>query len=121
MSAAPSLSATFQTDYAWGVLGGRAQVAVNASYTSSYVVSNPSLFGPLAGALANVQRYRQGAYAIVNAQASWTDPSDHYTLAVYVNNLTNTRYQLVTSGGSFGDYRQYNQPVSAGGRISFRF
>lgn len=59
--------------------------------------------------------------ALVNAQASWTDPSDHYTVAVFVNNITNTRFQLVTSGGSFGDYRQFNQPVSAGGRLSYRF
>ena len=27
---------------------------------------------------ANEQRARQGAYALVNASVTWTDPTDHY-------------------------------------------
>ena len=122
MARAPTASATFQTDYSFGLAGGRAQLALNASYSSSFVVNNPSLYGPLAGAaLAGQQRYRQGAYGLLNLQASWTNPSDRYTLGIFANNVTDTRYQLVTSGGAYGDYRQFNQPVTVGGRASIRF
>jgi iron complex outermembrane receptor protein len=122
MARAPSVSATLQVDYGFDLAGGRMVLAANGSYTSSYVVSNPALYGPLAGAaLADEQRYRQSRYAIANVQAAWTDPGQHYTLTVFVNNVTNTRYKLVSSGGAFGDYRQYNQPRSAGVRVGYTF
>ena len=115
MARAPSISATMQTDYSFDLTGGKTQLAANASYSASFVVNNPSLYGPLAGAaLANQQRYRQGAYALLNLQASWTNPTDLFTLTAFVNNVTNTRFKLVTSGGAFGDYRQYNQPGFGG-------
>jgi iron complex outermembrane receptor protein len=122
MARAPTFSATLQADYSFDLFRGRAQLAANGSWTSSYVVNNPSLWGPLAGpALAKQQRYRQPNYGLLNLSARWTDPSDHYTLTVFVNNVTNTRFLLVTSGGSFGDYRQFSQPRSAGVRVGYSF
>lgn len=122
MARAPSFSATFQTDYTFPLANGKLQLALNANYSASYVVSNPSLYGPLAGPdLANKQRYRQGAYAMMNIQANWTDPSDHLTIGVFVNNVTNTRYLIVTSGGTYGDYRNFSQPVQAGVRARVRY
>ena len=86
------------------------------------MVQNPSLYGPLAGpGLANKQRYREPSYALVNAQANWTDPSGHYTIGVYGENITNHRYAIIRSGGAFGDYRQYNEPVTYGVRVGFEY
>lgn len=121
MARAPASSASLQVDYGWDLGGGRARAALNGSYTASYVVNNPSLFGPLAGADAKTQRYRQGAYGLLNAQASWTAPGDQFTITAFVNNATDTRYKMVTSGGSFGNYRQFNQPRSAGVRLGYAF
>ena len=122
MARAPSSSATLQADYSFDFLHGRLRTAVNGTYSASYVVSNPSLYGPLAGAaLADKQRFRQGAYGLGNAQLSWTDASKHYTLTAYLNNFTDKRFKLVTSGGAFGDYRQFSQPRTIGGRIGYAF
>ena len=122
MARAPSFTANTGFDYTIDLAGGRLQFSGNASYTTSYVVANPSLFGPLAGAaLANKQRYRQNGYAIFNAQANWTDPSDHFTLGVYGENLGNKRYNFVLSGGTFGDYSQAIDPISYGVRAGFKF
>ena len=122
MARAPSFTANLGVNYDIDLAGGRLALSGNASYTASYVVANPSLFGPLGPTgLANKQRYRQKAYALANAQINWTDPSDHYTIGVYADNLTNTRYNFVLSGGAFGDYSQGNEPATYGVRGGFKF
>lgn len=122
MARAPSLTANMGVNYETEMAGGRLALSGNVSYTASYVVANPALFGPLGPVgLANKQRYRQKAYALANAQLNWTDPSDHYTIGVYADNLTNTRYNFVLSGGAFGDYSQGNEPATYGVRAGFKF
>jgi iron complex outermembrane receptor protein len=122
MARAPSFAGNIGINYEMDMAGGRLALSGNASYTASYVVANPSLFGPLGPAgLANKQRYRQKGYAIANAQINWTDPSDHLTLGLYADNITNTRYNFVLSGGLFGDYSQGNEPVTYGARVGFKF
>ena len=122
MARAPSFTANLGINYEMDMAGGRLALSGNASYTASFVVANPSLFGPLGPAgLANKQRYRQKAYAIANAQINWTDPSDHVTIGVYADNITNTRYNFILSGGLFGDFSQGNEPVSYGARLGYKF
>ncbi len=122
MARAPSFTGNIGINYEMDMAGGRLALSGNASYTSSFVVANPSLFGPLGPAgMAEKQRYRQKGYAIANAQINWTDPSDHVTIGVYADNITNTRYDFVLSGGLFGDYSQGNEPVSYGVRGGFKF
>ncbi len=122
MARAPSFTANLGITYEMDMAGGRLALSGNASYTSSFVVANPSLFGPLGPAgLANKQRYRQNGYAIANAQINWTDPSDQMTIGVYADNITNTRYNFILSGGVFGDFSQGNEPVSYGVRAGYKF
>ncbi len=122
MARAPSFTANLGVNYELDLAGGRLALSGNGSYTSSFVVANPSLFGPLGPAgLANTQRYRQKAYAIANAQINWTTPDDHVTIGVYGDNITNTRYNFILSGGLFGDFSQGNEPVSYGVRVGYKF
>ena len=122
MARAPSFTGNIGLNYEMDMAGGKLALSGNASYTSSFVVANPSLYGPLGPAgLANKQRYRQKAYAIANAQINWTDPSEHVTVGVYADNITNTRYNFILSGGLFGDFSQGNEPVSYGVRGGFKF
>ena len=89
MARAPSFSGNLGANYKVPLAGGSLNLSANGSYTASFVISNPSLFGPLGPpGLANKQRYRQGSYALVNAQIGWTDPSDQFTVTVYGDNLT---------------------------------
>jgi iron complex outermembrane receptor protein len=122
MARAPSFTGNIGINYEMDLAGGRLAISGNASYTASYVVANPSLYGPLGPAgLADKQRYRQKSYAIANAQINWTDPSEHVSVGIYADNITNTRYNFVLSGGLFGDYSQGNEPVSYGLRAGFKF
>ena len=111
MARAPEFSATLGVNYTIPeVFGGDLEASANVKYTDSYVLNNPSLFGPLAGAAADVQRYRQSAYTLVNAALNWTDPSDKYLVGVWANNLTDEDYQLSRNGSTFGDYGVWASP-----------
>ncbi|HEX7853394.1 MAG TPA: TonB-dependent receptor [Sphingobium sp.] len=121
MARAPTWTFNAGLDYTVDAAGGRLTGTANASYTSSYVVTNPSLYGVNDPTRANQQRYRQGAYGLLNVALSWTDPSERYTIGAYADNVTNTRYALVYSGSGLGDYKQYMDPVTYGVRLGFKY
>ena len=122
MARAPSFTGNAGFTYEHEVAGGKLELSGNINYTTSYVVANASLYGPTGPAgLQTTQRYRQDGYAIANAQINWTNPSDHYTVGLYADNLTNTRYNFVLSGSAFGDYSQGNEPATYGVRAGFKF
>jgi iron complex outermembrane receptor protein len=122
MVRAPNFSANASADYTVPLAGGALLMAANLSYSGSYVIQDPSLYGPLAGAaLSGKQRYRQKALTLLNAHVSWTDPSEHFTLTVYGDNLTNQTYRLSYSGQIFGDYSVKSQPISYGVKLGYKF
>ena len=123
MARAPDFSATLGADYTIDdVLGGSLLFSGNLFYSSSLVVREPSLFGPLApAALRNKQRYRQDGYHVLNAQVRWTDPTDRYTVTVWGTNLTNQEYRISYGGSSFGDHAVYAEPISYGVRLGYSF
>ena len=86
------------------------------------MISNPSLYGPLAGpALANKQRFRTPSYTLLNLQATWTDPSNHYYLQFFIRNVTDETYLVTYNGGAYGDYSLPNMPRQFGGKVGYRF
>ena len=122
MVRSPNFSGNIGFDYEMPLADGKLRLSSNGTYSSSYVPNNPSLYGPLAApALQNKQRFRQGQYFLVNAQVSWTDPTDHLTLTIFGNNLTNKAYRLTYNGGFFGDYGTKSQPVTYGATAAYKF
>ena len=47
-------------------------------------------------------QYAQGRYNVLGLRAAWTDPSDHYTVALYGNNVTDARYRTSYLATNFG-------------------
>lgn len=122
MARAPAVSGNFNAAYETLFAKGKLQLSSNVSFTSSYPQSNPSLYGPLGGALANQQRYKVKGYEMVNAQVSWTEPSGHVKATLFVTNLTKTQYFMNYGGTSlFGDVGVFNQPRTLGGRFSYTY
>jgi iron complex outermembrane receptor protein len=121
MARSPSFSGTAGIDYELETAQGTFVFALTGSFTTSYVVNNPSLFGPVAGALANKQRYRQGGYALLNGQINWTDSSEHFYLGVFAKNLTNKRYFINYSALGSGDVGVYAAPRVVGVKAGYKF
>ena len=122
MARAPDFSATLGLDYKIpDVFRGSVDLIGNVKYTSSYIPNNISLYGSLDPAVANVQRYRQGQYALVNGAINWTDASNTVTLGVWANNLTNVNYRLSDTGGAFGNYGTWASPRTYGLRAGVKW
>lgn len=122
MARSPDWTANLGLEYTIPAKDGGLRMSSNISYTSSYVITNPSVWGPLAGARAREQRFRQKGFTLISAQATWTEPSGHFYVQVYGNNLTNKKYKLHFTGtASFGSYSPMAEPLTIGGRIGYKF
>ena len=123
MARAPNFSGNLNVDYAFALGASELQLAGNLTYTDSYVISNPSLFGTRAGPdLAGKQRYRQDAYALVNGSITWVDASRHVSVAVFARNLFDKKYRATYNGSSaFGDYSGMAPPRSIGVRLGYTY
>ncbi len=147
---APDFSGYVGFDYNIPMGDGGLRFAANLKYTSSYVVTDNAIWGgefpaaftartglasptiatpsnnnaQLAGSpyvnRSSEQRGRQSAYALVNASVTWTDPSDHYYVRVWGNNLTNKTY-AVHYRLSSRTYAPIGEPLSFGGTIGYKF
>jgi iron complex outermembrane receptor protein len=149
MARSPNFTGFLGLDYLVPKGKGGLRFTANVKYTTSYVVTNPSVWGgetlasfnarflldpnavPNNAAIltgtpyvnrARQQRARQGAYALVNASVTWTDPADHYYVRVWGNNLTDKKYRthynpLVGSG----TYQPIGEPLTFGGTVGYKF
>ena len=149
MSRSPDFSGFLGFDYLIPMGDGGVRFATNVKYTTSYVVTNPSLWGGepltafnqrlladpnalpdneavLAGTpyvdRANDQRARQGAFALVSASITWTDPTDHHYVRAWGNNLTDVKYRThynpLTGSGT---YQPIAEPLTYGATVGYKF
>jgi iron complex outermembrane receptor protein len=143
MSRAPDFTGFLGFDYLVPKGDGGLRFSANVKYTSSYVVTNPSIWGgdtrtlvqragapvdnslSLAGtpyaSRSNEQRARQSGYAMVNASVTWTDPSDHYYVRVWGNNLTDQKYRTHYNPLGSGTYAPIGEPLTFGGTVGYKF
>ena len=104
----PTFTGTLGLRYTMDVLEGKLGLSSNLYYTSKFFEDPPNQFS-------------QGAYATLSLRTDWTDPSKHYTVALYVDNVTNRHYftQLTESAGAIGV--TWSKPVTVGGSIRVHF
>jgi iron complex outermembrane receptor protein len=149
MARAPDFSGFIGFDFNIPNGDGGLRFSANLKYSSSYVVTNPSVWGGdrtynarlsdadpsnngppinteiLAGtpyaSRASEQRARQGAFAMVNASVTWTDPSDHYYVRIWGNNLTDVKMRTHFNALASGTYQPIAEPLSFGGTIGYKF
>ena len=146
MARAPNLAAFLGADYTVRTRGGDVLLAANAKFTTRYVVTNPSVWGGdpnynaklladpnalpdnsalLAGTpyvgRASEQRATQGGYTLVNASATWTDPSERFYVRLWGTNLLDKVYRIHYNPLSTGTYQPTGEPRVIGGTVGFKF
>ena len=67
------------------------------------------------------EQYPQASYNTLGLRLEWTDPSDHYTLAVYGDNVTNSHYLRQVLPNTFGAGAVWGAPATVNGSIRVRF
>jgi iron complex outermembrane receptor protein len=105
----PDFTGNLGARYRTTVGGGELQLSGNLYYTSSF------FFGP------SGNQFPQNSYAVLAARAQWTDRSDKFTLAVYGDNLTNSRYVTAIQYNTIGIGSNWSQPTTYGVEVGVKF
>jgi iron complex outermembrane receptor protein len=111
---APDWTASFGGDYTVPLSVGKVVLAANGYYTSAYaplaIDYDPTTGKPL---------YYDKAYFLANASVDYT--RDHYTVGVYVNDIGNTRYDILNEANGFGVQQVQSSPRTYGVRVSYSY
>jgi iron complex outermembrane receptor protein len=67
------------------------------------------------------EQFRQDAYEVLSLRAEWTDPSDHFSIAVFGDNVTNKRFQTQVLFNTLGIGSVWNTPVTYGVQFGAKF
>lgn len=109
MARTPEFSGNVSLRYQNDLAGGKLALSSGLNFTSKIYL------GP------SGNQFAQNGYATLDARAQWTDPSDHYTLAVFGNNLTNQAYKTALQYQTAGFGANWAKPVSYGIEVGVKF
>lgn len=98
---APDFTANLGARYAIDVAGGEAALSGNW-YNTSRIYFDPS------------RQFAQKGYNLLGAKVEWTDPSDRFTVAAFVENLTDEHYRVQANANAFGVASVWGQPRTFG-------
>jgi len=101
MQRSPELTGTLGVNYGIDVASGVLEFSGTLYHTSSFYFDSS-------------EHYKQDAYDLLSARAAWTAPADHYTLAVYADNLTNEEYRSQVLPQAFGPLTTWGAPRTFG-------
>ncbi len=109
MQRAPSFTGNIGARYRTQMAGGEFQLSGNLYYSSKF------FFGP-----SGIQ-FPQKAYEVLSLRAQWTDASDHYTIAVFGDNITDSRYKTGVQYGNNGIGANWSKPATWGVELGVKF
>lgn len=87
---------------------GKVLVSVNYAYNDGFFWQ-PGNFSP------------EGAYSVVNARASWTDPNGRLTYSIWVDNLTDAVYSVYTANNAVSINDTLAKPRQVGVGLALKF
>ena len=109
MQRTPEFTGNLGARYKTELAGGELQLSGNLYYTSEF------FFGP------SGLQFSGGDYEILSARAQWTDRSDRFSVAVFGDNLTNSRYLTAVQYNSFGLGANWSAPTTYGIELGVKF
>ncbi len=109
MQRAPSFTGNIGARYRADLAGGELQLSGNLYYSSKF------FFGP-----SGIQ-FPQKGYEVLSLRAQWSDASDHYQIAVYGDNVTNSRYKTGVQYGNNGIGANWSKPTTYGIEFGVKF
>jgi len=110
MQTTPDWTASFGPRYTTGMTpSGEYSLSANAYFVSRLYFSPSGT------------QFAQPSFTTVALRGQWQDPSDHYTVAVYGNNLTNTRYRTQVQYNGFGIGASWSAPPTWGIELGYKY
>ena len=108
MQRAPDFTGNIGASYSADVAGGDLTVSGNLYYTSKFYF-DPS------------QQFKQEGYELLSLRAAWTDASETFTLAVFGDNVTGTKYRSQVLFNTLGIGSVWASPATWGVSAGVKF
>ena len=109
MQRTPEFTGFVGARYETELAGGTIALSGNLFYSSEF------FFGP-----SGVQ-FKENGYETLSLRAQWTDPSDRYSIALWGDNVTDSRYLTQVQYSNFGIGSNWSKPVTYGIEVGFKF
>lgn len=109
MQRTPEFTGNVGARYTTDLAGGELALSGSLYYTSGF------FHGP-----SGIQ-FHEGAYEILSLRAQWTDPSDRFTLALWGDNVSNSRYHTSVQYSNFGIGSTWSKPATYGVEVGVKF
>ncbi len=109
MTRTPEFTGNVGASYEADLGGGELLLSGNLYYTSKF------FFGP-----SGIQ-FPQKGYEVLALRAQWTDPSDRFSVALWGDNVTDSRYVTQVQYNNFGLGSTWSAPVSYGIELGIKF
>ena len=108
MQRSPDFTSNLGASYHAPLARGDLTLSGNLYYTSKFYF-DPS------------QQFVQNSYTVLGLRAQWVDPSDHYTVALYGDNVTDKRYRTQVLFNTLGIGNTWSAPATWGLQVGARF
>ncbi len=108
MQRSPDFTANLGASYDLPLGGGELTLSGNLYYTSKFYF-DPS------------QQFVQDGYTLLGLRAQWLDASEHYTIAVYGDNVTDERYRTQVAFNTVGIGNIWSAPATWGVQLSVAY
>lgn len=108
MQRAPEFTANLGAKYTTNMAGGKFDLSSSLYYSSKL------FFGPAGN------QFPQKDFATLSLLRQWKDPSDHWFIAVFGDNVTNSRY-LQVQASSVGLGTNWSKPATYGFELCFKY
>ena len=109
MQRTPEFSGFLGGRYTADLAGGELTLSGNLYYTTSVFL------GP------SGKQFKQGAYETVSLRAQWNDASERYSVALWGDNVTNSRFISQATFSNFGIGTTMNEPAVYGVEVGLKF
>lgn len=109
MQRTPEFTGNVGARYLVGLAGGELTLSGNLYYTSKFY------FGP-----SGIQ-FPQKGYEVLSLRAQWDDPSERYFIALWGDNVTDSRYITQVQFNNFGIGSTWSSPVTYGVEFGVKF
>ena len=108
MQRSPKLTGTLGATYKTEVAEGLLSISGTLYHTSEFYFDSS-------------ETYKEDAYDLLSMRAAWTDPSGHYTFAVFGDNLTDEEYHTQILPQQLGTWTTWGAPRTFGVSLGLHF
>ena len=108
MQRTPEFTANLGVSYSTALAGGILDLSGTLYYTSDFYFDSS-------------EQFKQDSYELLSLRAAWTDSSDRYTVALFGDNLTDSKYRAQVLPQQLGALSMWGMPATVGVSVNVRY